>query len=148
MTSKQISEKQDFLSPLINTIRELSNIVSQETALLKTSRPKELEKLLPFKNQLLATYQKEMTKLSNRGGLKASGSGPAARTLKQESRNFLTVLSRHTRLVKALKKISESMIKAISDEVVKNQNQASRYGSTGARSASKMPTSITLNQTI
>lgn len=148
MASETLSENQDFLSPLINTIRELSDVVSQETNLLKTQRPKELEKLLPLKNQLMATYHKEMTELSSLGGLKASGSGSAARVLKQESRNFLTVLTRHTKLVKALKKISENMIKAISDEVVRNQNQASRYGANGAQSANKTPTSITLNQTI
>ncbi len=148
MTSKALSENQDFLSPLINTVRELSNLISQETNLLKTSRPKELEKLLPLKNQLMATYHKEMAELSSRGGLKASGSGSAARILKQESRNFLTILTRHTRLVEALKKISTNMIKAISDEVVKTQNRSSRYDAKGTRSSNKAPTSITLNQTI
>ena len=96
----------------------------------------------------MATYHKEMTELSSRGGLQASGNGPAVRLLKQESRIFMTVLTRHTSLVKALKKISENMIKAISDEVVRNQNQASRYGANGARSANRAPTSISLNQTI
>lgn len=148
MASKTLSENQNFLNPLINTIRELSHIVSQETSLLKTSRPKNLEKLLPLKNQLIAAYHKEMAELNNRGGLKASGSGTAVRILKQESRNFLTVLTRHTRLVKALRKISRNMIKAISDEVVRNQNQASRYGANGALPTNKTPTSITLNQTI
>lgn len=148
MPNKHPSEEQDFLTPLITTIRELGNIISQETALLKASRPKDLEKFLPLKNQLMATYHKEMTDLNSRGGLQASGSGTAVRTLKQESRNFLAILTRHARLVKALKKISENMIKAISDEVVRNQNNASRYGATGARSANKTPTSITLNQTI
>ncbi len=148
MSNNQNTEKPDFLGPLINTVRELTKIVSQETTLLKSSRPGELEKLLPLKNQLMATYHKEMTELNNRGGLKASGNGSAVRILKQESRNFLSVLTRHTSLVKALKKISENMIKAISDEVIKHQNNACRYGANGARSANKSPTSITLNQTI
>ncbi len=148
MPNKQTSESQNFLNPLIITIRELTNLISQETALLKTSRPKEMERLLPLKNQLMATYQKEMTELNSRGGLQTSGSGSAVRILKQESRNFLNVLSRHTRLVKALKKISENMIKAISDEVVRSQNQARHYGANGSQPASKSPTSISLNQTI
>jgi len=148
MPNEQISETQAFLSPLIHTIKDLTDVISQETALLKTSRPREMEKLLPLKNQLMATYHKEMTELSSRGGLKASGSGVAVRMLKQESRKFLSVLSHHTRRVKALKKISENMIKAISDEVIRNQNQASRYSASGARSSNKTPTSITLNQTI
>ncbi|PCI44405.1 MAG: hypothetical protein COB49_11145 [Alphaproteobacteria bacterium] len=148
MPNKPTSENHGFLGPLINTIKELSGIISEEMILLKTSRPKELEKLLPLKNQLMATYHKEMTELSSRGGLQASGSGSAVRILKKESRIFLSVLTRHTRRVKALKKISEGMIKAISDEVIRNQNQTSRYGADGARSANRLPTSITLNQTI
>lgn len=148
MPNKVLSVQQDFLSPLINTIRELTAVITQETTLLKTSRPKELEKILPLKNRLMATYHREMTELNSRGGLQASGNGPAVRILKQESRLFMTVLTRHTSLVKALKKISENMIKAISDEVVRNQNQASRYGANGARSANRTPTSISLNQTI
>ena len=148
MPNETLPAQQSFLSPLIGTIRELTAVITQETTLLKTSRPKDLEKLLPLKNRLMATYHKEMTELSSRGGLQASGNGPAVRLLKQESRIFMTVLTRHTSLVKALKKISENMIKAISDEVVRNQNQASRYGANGARSANRAPTSISLNQTI
>lgn len=148
MPNEKMTDQQEHLAPLISTIKELTNIVSQETALLETSRPKEVEKLLPLKNQLMASYHKEMAELSSRGGLQASGRGPEIRILKQETRLFQSVLSRHTRLVKALKKISENMIKAISDEVVRVQNQTNRYGADGSKSINKNPTSITLNQTI
>ncbi|NOZ66673.1 MAG: hypothetical protein GXP00_09305 [Alphaproteobacteria bacterium] len=148
MPNNHLSENTKNLDPLINTIKDLTRVITEETNLLKTNRPKELERFLPLKNQLMASYQKEMADLNNRGGLLGSGNGPAIRQLKQESRVFQSVLTRHTRLVKALKTISENMIKTISDEVVKRQNQASRYGADGAKSTNKHPTSITLNQTI
>ncbi|MBL4803063.1 MAG: hypothetical protein JKY45_14360 [Emcibacter sp.] len=148
MTNNPPSTTQNFLDPLINTIKDLTNVISQETDLLKTRRPKELEKLLPLKNQLMASYNKEMAELNSRGGLQASGNGSAIRILKQETRIFQSVLDRHTRLVKALKKISENMIKAISDEVIKTQNRTSHYGADGSKSRNRNPTSITLNQTI
>ena len=47
MPNKTLSAQQNFLSPLIGTIRELTAVITQETTLLKTSRPKDLEKLLP-----------------------------------------------------------------------------------------------------
>lgn len=141
-------DEQNLLKPLTCTIRELTNIISEEISLLKTSRPKEVEKLIPLKNQLMASYHKEMADLNARGGLQATGNGSAVRALKQESRIFQEILTQHSRLIKALKKISEDMIMAISNEVVRSQNQASRYGANGAKSANKNPTSITLNQTI
>jgi len=136
------------LLPLIETIRELTGVISEEIDLLKTRRPKELEKLLPLKNQLLAAYNKEMSDINARGGLQAIGNGEAIRALKQESRLFQSVLTQHTRLIQALKKISENMIAAIGNEVIKNQNQTNRYGADGSKSATRTPTSITLNQTI
>lgn len=148
MPNKKSPPQQDFISPIINTIRDLTAVITQEITLLKTSRPKELEKILPLKSRLMATYHREMTELNSRGGLQASGNGPTVRILKQESRIFMTALTRHTSLVKALKNISENMIKAISDEVVRNQNQANRYGANGAHYTNRTPTSISLNQTI
>lgn len=141
-------DQQNLLFPLIDTIKGLTQIISEEITLLKSRRPKELEKLMPAKNQLLATYHKEIAELNNRGGLAAFGNGNAIRILKQESKIFQSVLIQHERLLKALKKISENMIKAIGDEVVKKQNQTSRYGADGSKNKNKSPTSISLNQKI
>ncbi|MCF6216531.1 MAG: hypothetical protein L3J58_10210 [Emcibacter sp.] len=144
----EASENHSLLVPLIQTTKDLTKVISDEIILLQTNRPKEMEKLLPLKNQLMAAYHKEMSELGARGGLPASGNGTAVRSLKQESRLFQTVLTRHTRLVKSLKTISENMIQAISHEVIKTQNKAARYGANGTQSVNKSPTSITLNQTI
>jgi len=144
----EAAENHSLLAPLIQTTKDLTKVISDEITLLQTNRPKEMEKLLPLKNQLMAAYHKEMSELGARGGLPASGNGTAARSLKQESRLFQTVLTQHTRLIKSLKTISENMIQAISHEVIKTQNQATRYGANGAQPVNKSPTSITLNQTI
>jgi len=148
MSNKPVSDHKDFLTALIETIRDLTGILSREMKLLKTSRPAEVQKLLPIKNQLMASYHREMAELASRGGLQASGNGPAIRMLKQEARIFQETLTRHKRLVMALKKISESMIKAISEEVVKSENRTNRYAADGTKSARRSPTSITLNQTV
>lgn len=146
--ANNMSVEHNSLSPLIHTIRELTKVISEEIDLLKTKRPTELEKLLPLKNQLMATYHKEMSDLSARGGFQTIGNGDAVRMLKKETRLFQVVLTQHTRLIQALRKISENMIAAIGSEVVKNQSQANRYGADGSKSSNKSPTSITLNQTI
>ena len=116
--------------------------------LLKAKRPSELKKLMPLKNQLMASYNKEISELSARGGLQTIGNGDIIRTLKKETRLFQAALTQHSRLIKALKSISENMITAIGNEVIKAQNQSSRYGADGSKSARKAPTSISLNQTI
>jgi len=144
----ETSGNKSLLEPLIQATIGLTKVISDEIILLQNRRPKEMEKLLPLKNQLMTAYHKEMSELSVRGGLPASGNGTAVRILKQESRLFQSALTQHSRLVKSLKKISEDMIQAISQEVIKTQNQATRYGANGSRSVNKSPTSITLNQTI
>ena len=138
----------DSLSPLIQIIQDLTRLISEEIDLLKSRRPSELNRLMPLKNQLMASYNKEISELNARGGLQSVGNGEILRTLKKETRLFQAVLTQHTRLVKALKTISENMIAAIGNEVVKTQNQSSRYGANGAKSNRKTPTSISLNQTI
>jgi len=148
MPNKPVSTPQEFPDRLTTTIQELTDVLSQEITLLKTSRPGEVQTLLPLKNELIATYYREMAELSSHGGLQASGDGKAIRRLKQETRIFQTVLGRHKRLVMSLKKISENMIRAISEEVVRTQNRANRYAADGSKSVRKSPTSITLNQTV
>lgn len=144
----QVSQQQNILFPLLQTMKALTGILTEEIALLQARRPQELKEFLPEKNKLMATYQKEISDLAARGGLLASGSGETIRALKQETRIFHGVLEQHTRLTKALKNVSEKMLKAISDEVVKNQNSTNTYGANGTKFSTKSATSLSLNETI
>ncbi|PHZ83333.1 hypothetical protein [Paremcibacter congregatus] len=142
------SQDQNLLLPLIEIMRALTRVISAEITLLQERRPQEIKSYLPEKNKLMAAYQKELADLSARGGLQASGSGDAIRTLKQETRLFHGVLEQHARMTKALKTVSERMLKAVSDEVVKSRSNASTYGANGAKYVNKSATSISLNQNI
>jgi len=149
---QQLQQNNDQnLSSLILTVRKLTEVIGEEIKLLKERRPKEADKFLPIKNNLIIAYNQEMDALKNRGGLAAAGNGENVRKLKSETRLFKKALDRHLRLVKALKTVSENMIRAVGDEVARRKDQTSNYGANAKITRKRnqnSPTSLTLNKTI
>lgn len=139
------------LSSLILTVRKLTEVIGEETDLLKKNRPQEANKFLAIKNKLMTSYNQEMDALKNRGGLGAVGNGEHIRKLKHETRLFKKALDMHLKLVKALKTVSENMIRAVGDEVAKRRDQTSGYGANAKitrKNNFSAPTSLALNKTI
>ncbi|WP_417317882.1 hypothetical protein [Emcibacter sp.] len=150
MTETQLTN-QSIISSLIETTRELTSVIRQEIALLKDKRPAEIQPLNEVKNRLMDSYRQHMEALNRNGGFKAAGNGEIVRQFKKENETFRDVLKQHKSTLYALKTISESMIKAIGEEVARQASQSSGYGANAqmqSAKGSKTPTTLTLNKTI
>ncbi len=142
---------QSIISSLVETTRELTNVIRKEMTLLKEKRPAEIQNLNEEKNRLLVTYNEGLTALDKQGGFKAAGTGEIIRRFKKENEIFRDVLKQHKSMLFALKTVSEKMIKAIGEEVAIQTSQSRSYGANAkfqTPKGNKTPTTLTLNKTI
>ena len=142
---------QGDLPSLIQVTRDLTALIKKEISLLNAHRPGDIARLAEDKNRLAATYHQQMTALQQAGGLKTAGSADHLRLLKKVTREFQEVLEDHKRKLKALKTISEKMIKAVGDEIARQANKSQAYGANAKLKdpqMAKTPTTLTLNETI
>ena len=138
------------LVTLISITRQLTRIILEENRLLETRRPREVVHLGEEKARLNAAYEQEIITIQKSGGLTAIPDAPMLRQLKQETRVFNEVLDTHKRILVRLRTVTESMVKAIGDEVTRINNPVQSYGgnATMAQRPNRPPTSLALNRII
>lgn len=138
------------LVTLISLTRQLSQVILEENRLLETRRPRDVAHLNEEKIRLNAAYEQEIMTIAKNGGLAAIPDAPMLRQLKQETRLFNEILDRHKRILVRLRTVTESMVKAIGDEVTKHNNPLQSYGGNAAMAhrPNRPPTSLALNKLI
>ena len=125
---QDLSSEKGSVSTLIEITKQLTSIINEELNCLKTSRPAEIINFQDRKSILTASYNKELNNIKLNGGLSAAGNGEAIRSLKKESREFQTVLEKHSRIIKAKKNLSERMVQEITNEVANQNGANNKYG--------------------
>jgi hypothetical protein len=138
------------LSGLISLTRQLRHVISEENHLLETRRPRDTVPLQEEKSRLNMAYEREVMSINKNGGLGTIPDAPMLRLLKQETRLFNEVMDKHKRTLVLLRTVTESMVKAVSDEVCRQNNPVQNYGgnATLARRAYMQPTSLAVNRVI
>ena len=138
------------LLTLISLTRQLTQIILEENRLLETRRPRDVAHLAEEKSRLNAAYEHELMGLQKNGGIAAIPDAPMLRQLKQETRVFNEVLDTHKRILVRLRTVTESMVKAIGDEVTRLNNPVQAYGvnATIAPRPNRPPTSLALNRLV
>jgi hypothetical protein len=138
------------LLTLISLTRQLTRIILEENSLLETRRPREAAHLNDEKERLKTAYEQELMAIHKIGGLTAIPDAPMLRQLKAETRLFNEVLDTHKRILVRLRTVTESMVKAIGDEVNRINNPVQSYGINAAIALrpNRPPTSLALNRLI
>lgn len=148
---QQSAQQEAPVLNLIDITKQLTSILGEEMEFLKSERPKEIEKFHKRKSILTASYHKELNDIKLNGGFASAGSGEIVRILKNESRQFQITLEKHHRFIKARKKLSENMIKDISEEVVKQNGRSGKYGRDAKMANNSLDcrtTTLAINKTI
>ncbi len=148
--NSQNNSEVNLISSLISITKDLTDIILLENKYLKEKCPKEARGLCSEKNALNASYQNGINALNARGGMACAGKGSEIRELKKATKIFTKVLEKHQTLVKTLKTISENMIKAIGDEVNKQNNLSAIYNSNAQVKVNQSPVfaPLAINQKI
>lgn len=149
-TGPQTGPQTGPLAAIISLTRQLTQIITEENRLLETRRPRDAAQLHEEKGRLNEAYNREIRTLQQNGGIANITDAPMLRQLKQETRTFREALDKHKRILVRLRTVTESMVKAIGDEVARQNNPVQNYGMNAAltRNTSARPTSLALNQII
>lgn len=146
-----ISDPNNPLQTLIAVTQRLVSVIMAENDHLRArKRPSDARALIEEKGRLAAAYAREMDVMRKNGGVRAFGTADELRHLKRETSQFQKVLDDHRKMLERARAITEGVIKAVGDEVSRQQQPPQGYGKNAApaRPRTPQPTSLTLNQVI
>jgi len=140
----------DRVEQLILLTERLSKIIDQETTILETRRPRELEPLKEEKTKLAALYAQEIRAIAADRSL-VSGVAPALTDrLKTFTKAFEEKAAKQKAALERARRLTEGAIKALADDVAKRSRPFEGYGGGLASSLANTPrpTSLTLNEVV
>lgn len=144
------------IAGIIAVLNRLSEIVTQETALLRHRRPQALSETNAEKERLAATYARELREIKANPSLIKSASDAEKEALKSAMTAFQEIMDEHARRLIVVKSVTESMVQAVAEEVHKRKNPVNGYcrnaalqsAVNGQYSANGSSTPLAINQVI
>jgi len=130
---------------LIALTSRLTDLVSSECRAFEAHRPQDAAVTLEETSRLANTYRHESQKIRADRSLIAEAPLERRMALARATEAFDAVLARHGRALEAAKVITEGIVKAVADEIVKTRATGAGYGP-GAAPAPGKATAITLNR--
>ena len=136
---------QDQVEGLIALTEQLTRQIDGDAAAFEARRPLEVAARIDETVRLAALFRHETARVQGDRALLASLSGERRDRLVRASRDFERTLKRHGKALYAAKTVTEGIVRAIADEVVKSRAVGAAYGP-GARRPQGDPTAVTLNR--
>ncbi|MCJ9430332.1 hypothetical protein [Kordiimonas marina] len=135
---------------LVRLTVALTELIERETALLKSRRPREAQKLHGEKSRLMAEYRNSLGLVQVNSHLLGPEDSPERKYLRDVTDELREALRDHARIVLRLKSVAEGLIKSVGEEVTRQNQPVMAYGKNAAmqRSSTARPTSLSLNQVI
>jgi hypothetical protein len=130
---------------LIALTEQLTQRIGLDADSFEARRPHEVAGRMDETARLANLYRHESARVRETPALVAGAPRELRQKLAQASRAFERTLQRHGRALHAVKTITEGVVRAIAEEVVKARAAGSAYGP-GARSPLADPTAITMNR--
>jgi len=130
---------------LIVLTNRLTELVSSECRAFEERRPQDAAKTLEETSRLANLYRHESQRIRADRSLIEGAPLERRMALARATEGFDAVLARHGRALEAAKVITEGIVKAVADEVVKKRATGAGYGPKATASAGKA-TAITLNR--
>ncbi|MEM1102617.1 MAG: flagellar basal-body protein FlbY [Pseudomonadota bacterium] len=140
----------DRVEQLILLTERLSGLISKETEILQSKRPRELEPYGAEKSKLAALYAQEIRAISNDKSLIAGVAPELTERLATFTKAFEEQAAIQKRALARARRVTEGAIKALADDVARRRQRFDGYGAGGVQSPSpaNSPTSIALNQIV
>lgn len=128
----------------------LTALLARENALLENRRPRETKTLQGEKLRLTAEYKSALEALqAEERALLGPPESSLRRRIRSRTERFRAELARHARLVIRLKTLTEGMVRAISEEAMRQRGELTRYGGNARVShAGAGPAALTLDTQI
>jgi hypothetical protein len=130
---------------LIALTEQLTAQLGQDAAAFEARRPQEAAGRMDETTRLANLYRHETMRVRENPVLIAGAPSELTGRLRRASETFEHTLLRHGRALYAVKTVTEGIVRAIADEVVKARAAGMGYGP-GARSQAADATAVTLNR--
>lgn len=140
----------DRVDQLIGVTERLTDILHQETELLKTSRPRALAPLRDEKNRLANAYMREVAAVKGNPNLLEGADSEVVDNLKAAILTFNHTLGEHEKLLSRNRTLSERFIKSIADDVMARKAPRTSYGANAihVQPVKNRPASLALNRVV
>jgi hypothetical protein len=124
----------------------LSEIITDEIALLQKRRPREIAAFAEEKTRLAKIYSGEIARLRKEPRLARDLPREVAQALKQATARFRELTARQESLLLAMRTVSERMIREVAGELHRMRAPETNYGRNAAY-AGRSATPFALNKT-
>jgi len=131
---------------LIRMTERLTDLLERETELFETQRADQTRAFQAEKQQLANIYRKETARIAEDPARIASAPAERRAALAGATQGFNDALARNQVAGMAMRQVTEGIVRAVADEMVKTRGAAPGYGP--AKSAPGDPTAITLNRSV
>lgn len=137
---------------LITLTERLTALLQHETALFQARTPQMAHDFQPEKSELANIYRRETARIAQDPSLVGPAPAPRRAVLAAATRVFHEALAANQLAGEALRVISEGIVRAVAEEVVRLRGGAQTYGAPGyappVSGGGAAASAITLNQTV
>lgn len=130
---------------LIQLTESLTALISIECRAFEARRPQDAARTLEETSRLANIYRHESLKIRGDKSLIEGAPRALRQNLIRATEAFDAVLHRHGRALEAAKVVTEGLVKAVADEVIKQRKTGAGYGPS-AHAVAASATAITLNR--
>jgi len=138
----------DRIDLILDLTRRLSALVEREITLIQSREPHRLAEHDEERSRLSLLYAREMQSLRADPEAARKAERERIERLKNETKAFNETLDRHQRLVKRMRRVTEGIIKAVSDEAAKQAAPRTTYGMSGYAASSRGPAPLAVNRKV
>lgn len=137
-----------LLGDLVVITKRLTDVLARENELLKSMRPQDIQALQKDKTQLARSYEYYLQELRNDPRQLAAAPAELRAELREATVRFQRVVSENERALRAVRTVSERLMKAIVAAVGETRTGAPAYSSAGVLGGlgGRRAVSVTLNK--
>ena len=140
-----MSNPTERVDALIALTERLTSLISQECRAFEARRPQDALVTLDETSRLANIYRHESARVRADSTIVETAPLEKRRELMRATEAFDAVLARHGRAIEAARIVTEGIVKAVADEVVRTRTTGAGYGP-GAAPEAGSATAITLNK--
>jgi len=143
--SLSVSDPQDRVEQLIALTHTLTERMTRELAAFEARRPLDVAAELEETARLANLYRHECMRVKANPGLIAEADGASRNRLKDATRGFESILTRHAAGLEAARTFTEGLVRAVAQEVAAGRAAGAGYAASGAATAGDAR-AVTLNR--
>lgn len=123
-----------LIEDTVDVTQRLTALLEREVELLKNLKPQDIRALQHDKSELAATYERLIRDLREKSALLADADPKLKDRLRQATQRFQMALAENERSIRAVKSVSERLMRAVVAAVAERKSSTPAYSRAGLAS--------------